>query len=75
LHVSGCAKGCAHAQAAAVTLVGREGRYDLVLDGRAGDRPILAGLDAKELEAVLEKLGGAPHANRVAALHSSQDEA
>jgi precorrin-3B synthase len=56
-------------------LVGREGRYDLVLDGRAGDRPILAGLDAKELEAVLEKLGGAPHANRVAALHSSQDEA
>jgi precorrin-3B synthase len=75
LHVSGCAKGCAHAQAAAVTLVGREGRYDLVLDGRAGDKPILAGLDSKGLEAVLEKLGRAPRANRAAALHSSQDEA
>ena len=33
LHVSGCAKGCAHPRAAPVTLVGRSGRYDLVLDG------------------------------------------
>lgn len=33
LHVSGCAKGCAHPRAAPMTLVGRSGRYDLVLDG------------------------------------------
>jgi precorrin-3B synthase len=33
LHVSGCAKGCAHPRAAQMTLVGRSGRYDLVLDG------------------------------------------
>ncbi|MBR7508364.1 precorrin-3B synthase, partial [Mycobacterium tuberculosis] len=32
LHVSGCAKGCARPAAAAVTLVGREDGYDLVLD-------------------------------------------
>lgn len=39
LHVSGCAKGCAHPGAAAITLVGREGRFDLVRNGRAWDRP------------------------------------
>jgi precorrin-3B synthase len=35
LHVSGCAKGCAHPGAAGVTLVSRglAGRYDLILDG------------------------------------------
>jgi precorrin-3B synthase len=62
LHVSGCAKGCAHAQAAAVTLVGRDG-------------PALADLDADGLEAILERLGRAPRADRAAALHSSQVEA
>ncbi len=39
VHVSGCAKGCAHPGPAPLTLVGREGRYDLVRNGRAGDRP------------------------------------
>lgn len=34
LHVSGCAKGCAHPGAAANTLVGEDGRYRLVRDGR-----------------------------------------
>ncbi len=33
LHVSGCAKGCAHPAKAPVTLIGRDGAYDLVLDG------------------------------------------
>ena len=27
-----------------MTLIGRDGRYDLVLDGRAGDPPLLRGL-------------------------------
>jgi precorrin-3B synthase len=44
IHVSGCAKGCAHASPAALTLVGRDGRYDLVRDGNAGDRPTRTGL-------------------------------
>lgn len=44
VHVSGCAKGCAHPGVAAWTLVGREGRYDIVRDGRAGDAPVAAGL-------------------------------
>jgi len=48
LHVSGCAKGCAHPRAAAVTLVGWDGRYDLVRDGVPWDVPALAGMSAAE---------------------------
>ena len=36
LHVSGCAKGCAHRGAAPVTLVGRDGLYDIVRGAGAG---------------------------------------
>ena len=48
LHVSGCAKGCAHPHQALLTLVGRAGRYDLVVGGRADAMPALAGLDFNE---------------------------
>lgn len=53
VHVSGCAKGCAHLGAMPVTLVGRDGRYDLVRNGRAGDAPVRLGLD---LAAIREEL-------------------
>ncbi len=43
LHVSGCAKGCAY-PGATTTLTGRDGRYDLIRHGRAGDTPDLTGL-------------------------------
>lgn len=60
LHVSGCAKGCAKASPAAITLVARDGRYDLVRDGRADDAPERCGLDlvaAKEaVEAVFARM-------------------
>ncbi len=49
LHVSGCAKGCARRAPAQVTLVGRNGRFDLVKSGRAGDQPCETGLSAQEL--------------------------
>ena len=52
LHVSGCAKGCAHPQAA-MTLVGRDGRYDLVRHGRAGDAPERRGLTLDQAMAAL----------------------
>jgi precorrin-3B synthase len=39
LHVSGCAKGCAHQGSALVTLVGRNGRFDLVKQGGVRDEP------------------------------------
>ncbi|MDW4496481.1 cobalamin biosynthesis protein CobG [Sulfitobacter sp. D35] len=39
LHVSGCAKGCARGRKSDVTLVGRDGVIDLVVDGAAWDEP------------------------------------
>lgn len=56
LHVSGCAKGCAHPSAAPVTFVGRDGRYDLVRDGAAGDTAIATGFEGDQLTLVLQQL-------------------
>ena len=44
LHVSGCAKGCARKPSADVTLVGRDGKFDLVQAGNASDIPFKTGL-------------------------------
>lgn len=49
LHVSGCAKGCARQAASDVTLVGRDGRFDLVRNGRVGDTPEKSGLTGAEV--------------------------
>lgn len=54
LHVSGCAKGCARAAPAELCVTGREGRYDLARDARAGAPPQRAGMDAA---ALLDYLG------------------
>jgi precorrin-3B synthase len=40
VHLSGCAKGCAHARAAALTLVGEPGGYGVAVNGSACDRPV-----------------------------------
>lgn len=53
LHVSGCAKGCARAAASGVTLVGRDGAFDLIEEGCAGDAPRITGLDPARLPDVL----------------------
>ncbi|WP_170764073.1 cobalamin biosynthesis protein CobG [Ruegeria lacuscaerulensis] len=49
LHVSGCAKGCARMGSADITLVGHNGRFDLVKQGRAGDEPCQRGLTPETL--------------------------
>ncbi|MBO9449879.1 cobalamin biosynthesis protein CobG [Tropicibacter sp. R16_0] len=49
LHVSGCAKGCARQLPADVTLIGADGRFDLVKHGRAGDVPCQRGLTPETL--------------------------
>ncbi|WP_458525040.1 cobalamin biosynthesis protein CobG [Onishia taeanensis] len=54
VHVSGCAKGCARGAPAEVCLVGRDGRYDLMLGGRADDTPVATGLDASDAIEYLE---------------------
>jgi precorrin-3B synthase len=54
LHVSGCSKSCAHRGSAALTLVGRDGRYDLIRNGNAAGRPSLTGLSIDQVDALLQ---------------------
>lgn len=49
LHVSGCAKGCAHPAAAELTLIGRAGLFDLVTHGTPWDDPDRHGLSPADL--------------------------
>lgn len=50
LHVSGCAKGCARNRPATTVLVGNDGRFDLVKNGRACDAPETFGLTPDALK-------------------------
>jgi precorrin-3B synthase len=60
LHVSGCEKGCAHGRAAPLTLVARPGGYDLIVDGKASDKPFRQGLTIGEAASLLmQNYGGA----------------
>ena len=56
LHVSGCEKGCANPAATTAVLVGKNGLYDLVVNGKASDTPYLFGLDKAAAEAALNDL-------------------
>jgi precorrin-3B synthase len=60
VHVSGCAKSCAYRGAATLTLVGRDGHYELIRGGGASDRPALAGLTIAEVIALLQSVEGKP---------------
>jgi precorrin-3B synthase len=59
LHVSGCAKGCAHAGTAEATLVGTPDGFDLVRHGSPRDVPIMHGLTPAQLLADPRVLIGA----------------
>ncbi|PSC06691.1 precorrin-3B synthase [Alsobacter soli] len=56
LHVSGCAKGCARPEPSDVALTARNGLYDLVRRGRAGDTPQRSGLSLDEARAAIEEM-------------------
>ena len=58
LHVSGCSKSCAHRGPASLTLVGRDGCYDLIRNGNATGRPSLVGLSIDQIEALLQSVKG-----------------
>ena len=49
LHVSGCAKGCARTRAADITLVGRDGCFDLVKQGCSWNDPERRGLTPNDI--------------------------
>jgi precorrin-3B synthase len=59
LHVSGCAKGCAHPGPSTITLVGTANGFDLVRQGTTRDRPALQGLDPAEILSDVDALMGA----------------
>ncbi len=56
VHVSGCAKGCAHPSPARLVLVGTDAGVALVRDGRAGDAPEMIFPDADAALAALAAL-------------------
>jgi len=58
LHVSGCAKGCAHPGPAAFTLVAGRAGFALIRDGRADAEPSRMGLSSDALIAHPETLFG-----------------
>jgi precorrin-3B synthase len=49
LHVSGCAKGCAHSGPATLTLVATRDGFDLVRCGSTRDMPVLRGLSGADI--------------------------
>lgn len=49
LHVSGCAKGCAHRGAQSVTLVATSQGFDLIRDGSPQAAPVLRGLSIEQM--------------------------
>ncbi|WP_188262543.1 precorrin-3B synthase [Azospirillum tabaci] len=59
VHVSGCAKGCAHPGAADVTLTARDGVYDVALNAAPGGAPWRAGLTPSEAVTAVASLSGA----------------
>lgn len=53
LHVSGCAKGCAHPRSADLTLVGRDGAFDLVTGGAPWDEPSRRGIAPRHVATII----------------------
>jgi len=60
LHVSGCEKGCAYGRAGPLTLVSRESGYDLVVNGKACDKPSRTALPARDIPPLLARLARKP---------------
>ncbi|MFN6055955.1 MAG: precorrin-3B synthase, partial [Paracoccaceae bacterium] len=60
LHVSGCAKGCAHPGPAELTFTATVQGYDLIRNGSAADIPSLTGLSPQAIQDHLKALY-APH--------------
>jgi precorrin-3B synthase len=58
IHISGCAKGCAHAGAAGVTVVGRDDGCGIIVNGSVRDSPVALAA-ANELPARIAELARA----------------
>lgn len=59
VHVSGCAKGCARRQPANITLIARDGKYDLVRNGSVSSVAVAVGVSPGALvRTVSHAIGG-----------------
>jgi precorrin-3B synthase len=56
IHLSGCAKGCAHPGPAAVTLVGERGQFAFIRHGRPGDEAEARGLTLAQCAALVHSV-------------------
>ena len=56
LHVSGCNKGCARPKASDITVTGRDGLYDLIVNGAPWENPIKTALTQAQLTKEIERL-------------------
>ncbi|TKT55213.1 precorrin-3B synthase [Rhizobium sp. LC145] len=63
LHVSGCAKGCAHPQPTALSLSGAAAGFSFIADGKAGDRPF-ASVTFADTNAALRRIADLVRAER-----------
>jgi sulfite reductase beta subunit-like hemoprotein len=55
LHVSGCAKGCAHPAPADFAVVATAAGYDVIENGRADAAPFARGLSLQAVETLLKE--------------------
>jgi len=56
IHISGCKKGCAHSNPAALTFVGESGAINAVRNGRTDDRPDQENLTEQQAELLVREL-------------------
>lgn len=56
LHISGCEKGCARRTEARLTLVGRDGRYDIIRDGSADSMRVHDTINADDMSTTISRL-------------------
>jgi precorrin-3B synthase len=57
IHLSGCVKGCACQTPTDLCLTGREGRFDLIVGGRADGTPVATGLTESDVIALISEIG------------------
>jgi precorrin-3B synthase len=60
LHISGCEKGCARRSAASLTLVARNGRYDIIRDDGPGGPVAVASVSHDEIAAAVGRFISEP---------------
>lgn len=56
MHISGCEKGCARRTEARFTLVGRDGRYDIIRDGSADSMRVQDTINADDISTTISRL-------------------